>query len=297
LLRQLRARASRIEFVVANSIWYHQTFPVYPTFTDTVRHYFDAEVRALDFGNAASPGIISDWAAERTAGRIKDLVESIDPNEIMFLVNAVYFKAPWHMRFAQSETRAQPFTLPNGGSVNAQMMFVDGTFSYVENQGVQAVELLYGDTTFSIVLVMPRTGSSLDAATSILEPTQWGALISSMHRSRINLRIPKFRFEYEKKLTQPLSDLGMAIAFQPFQADFTKIANRDDIYISRVQHKAFIEVNEAGTEAAAATSVGISVTSAPPELVFNRPFFFAIRERSTGTLLFVGRIADPTQTE
>lgn len=297
LLRQLRARASRIEFVVANSIWYHQTFPVYPTFTDTVRHYFDAEVRALDFGNAASPGIISDWAEERTAGRIKDLVESIDPNEIMFLVNAVYFKAPWHMRFAQSETRAQPFTLPNGGSVNAQMMFVDGTFSYVENQGVQAVELLYGDTTFSIVLVMPRTGSSLDAATSILEPTQWGALISSMHRSRINLRIPKFRFEYEKELTQPLSDLGMAIAFQPFQADFTKIANRDDIYISRVQHKAFIEVNEAGTEAAAATSVGISVTSAPPELVFNRPFFFAIRERSTGTLLFVGRIADPTQTE
>jgi serine protease inhibitor len=106
--------------------------------------------------------------------------------------------------------------------------------------------------------------------------------------------MPKFRFEYEKEMKQPLTDLGMGIAFEPFAADFSKIANRDDIHISRVQHKSFIDVHELGTEAAAATSVGVGITSLPPELVFDRPFFFAIRERSTGTLLFVGRITDPT---
>ena len=160
---------------------------------------------------------------------------------------------------------------------------------------MHAVELLYADSAFSMVLLMPTAGTSVAPITTLLEPVQWEGAISAMQPSRIILRVPKFRFEYEKALNAPLSDLGMGIAFRPLEANFTKIANRDDIHISRVQHKTFIDVHELGTEAAAATAVGVGVTSLPPELVFDRSFFFAIRERSTGTLLFVGRVTDPTR--
>lgn len=294
LIRQLRARDDNVEFGLANSIWYHQGFPVYNTFIDTVAHYFDAEVRALDFTDAASPGTISEWAEQKTNGRIKNLIDQIDDSEIMFLVNAVYFKAPWTRPFEPNGTRAEPFRRSDGSTVTAQMMSQDGNFNYVTNERVHAVELLYADSAFSMVLMMPTAGTSLETIVSVLQPGQWEGVLSAMQRSRIMLRMPKFRFEYKKELNQPLTDLGMGIAFQPFAADFSRIASRDDIHISRVQHKSFIDVHELGTEAAAATSVGVGITSLPPELVFDRPFFFAIRERSTGTLLFVGRITDPT---
>jgi serine protease inhibitor len=293
LIRQLRARDPKVEFALANSIWYEQTFPVYATFIDTVRHYFDAEVRALNFRDPASPRTISQWAEQKTGGRIKDLVQSIDPLEIMFLVNAVYFKAPWSRPFQPNGTVAAPFRRPDGSTVSAQIMNSDGPYNHIMNDRVHAVELLYADSAYSMVLVMPAQGTSLDAITSVLESGQWEGVMSGMRSNRIMLRVPKFRFDYEKELTDPLTSLGMGIAFRPFQADFTKIANRDDIHISRVQHKSFIDVHELGTEAAAATAVGVGVTSLPPELTFDRPFFFAIRERSTGTLLFIGRITDP----
>ena len=295
LLRQLRARDPKVEFAIANSIWYEQSFPVYPTFIDTVRHYFDAEVRGLNFRDAASPGTISAWAEQKTGGRIKDLIKEIDPDEIMFLVNAVYFKAPWTKAFEPKSTTAAPFRRPDGSSVNAQMMFADGQYRYVKNDRVHAAELFYADSAFSMVLMMPAQGTSLAAITSLLKPADWESVISSMQASRVMLRLPKFKFDYEKELSDPLKDLGMAVAFNPAAADFSKIGNRNDLYISRVQHKTFIDVHELGTEAAAATAVGVAPTSMPPELTFDRPFFFAIRERSSGTLLFVGRITDPTR--
>ena len=295
LLRQLRARDAKVEFAVANSIWYEQTFPVYATFIDTVRHYFDAEVRALNFRDPASPRTISSWAEQKTGGRIKDLIKSIDPDEIMFLVNAVYFKAPWTRAFEPAATRPMPFTRADGSSVNAPTMSTDAAFHYVKNDRVQAVELLYADSAFSMVLVAPASGHSLSTIANVLDAGQWEGVISSMRHERVILRMPKFKFDYEKELSTPLKDMGMGIAFRPFQADFTRLANRDDLYISRVQHKTFIDVHELGTEAAAATAVGVAPTSLPPELAFDRPFFFAIRERSTGTLLFGGRISDPTR--
>ena len=296
LLRQLRARDAKIEIGIANSIWYNTGFAVFPTFSDTVRHYFDAEVRQLDFASSASPAVINNWVSQKTGGRIQDLIDQIDPQEVMFLVNAVYFKGPWTQTFQENATSSLPFRRPDGSTVTARMMSHDGSYYWVKNTNVQAVELLYGDSAFSMVLVAPAQGTALTPVVALLEPAKWDSLMASMQPGRVMLSMPKFKFTYEKALKDALSALGMGIAFDPARADLTRIANvrPENLYISRVQHKTFIDVHEKGTEAAGATAVGIGVTSMPPELKFDRPFMFAIRERSTGTLLFVGRVVDPT---
>ena len=297
LLRQLRARDSKIEIGIANSLWFNNGFPVFPAFVDTVRHYFEAEIRQLDFSSSSSPATISQWAEQKTAGRIKNLITQIQADEIMFLVNAVYFKAPWTTVFSESSTRDAPFRRPDGSTVTARIMSNDASYNSVKKDGIQAVELLYGDSAFSMVLVSADQGVSLAPAVALLQRDKWDALITSMQPGRLMLSIPKFKFTYEKTLKDALTALGMGIAFDERRADFTRIADvrPENLYISRVQHKTFIDVHEKGTEAAGATAVGIGVTSLPPELKFDRPFLFAIRERSTGTLLFVGRVVDPTK--
>ncbi|MGQ0562873.1 MAG: serpin family protein [Gemmatimonadota bacterium] len=283
LIGQLRARDPQVEWGLANSIWYDNAFTAYPTFIDTVRHYFAAEVQQLDFASAAAPKTISTWAEQRTGGRIKNLIDRISPDEVMFLVNAVYFKAPWTRPFEPNATRDMPFRRADGSTANVKMMMVDGAFRHSMSGGRKAVELLYADSAYSMVL---WTGS-------IPSDTEWNALLTGMTNGRVILRLPKFKFDYETELKPLLSDMGMAIAFTPFQANFTRIANRDDLYLTRVTHKSFIDVHELGTEAAAATAVGVGVTSMPPELTFDEPFYFAIRERSTGVVLFAGRVRLP----
>jgi serpin B len=296
LIEQLRARDQKIEFSIANSVWHQQGFPAKAPFLDAARTYFDAEVRSLDFSAPSSPQTISKWAEDETKGRIKDLIESIEPDEVMFLVNAIYFKAPWSAPFEKNATRDGPFTRANGTTVTAKLMTVDASRPLVSNDEVQAVELLYGDSAFSMVLVMPAEGRSLDNLISSLTPERWNGWISQLQNGRVMLTMPRFRFDFGKTLNDALKDMGMEIAFTPYEADFDRIADvsPQELYISRVEHKTFIAVDEEGTEAAAATAVGIGITSLPPSLAFDRPFLFAIRERSLGTLLFVGRVGDPT---
>jgi len=297
LIQQLRARDPKVEIGLANSMWYNTGFPVFATFVDTVRHYFDAEVRQLDFGASSSPRVISQWAEQKTNGRIKDLIQSIDDDEVMFLVNAVYFKAPWALVFNENSTHDAPFRKADGATVSARMMTNDAAYNYVKQDGVQAVELIYGDSAFSMVLVSAEQGTSLAPAAALLERTKWDALMASLQRGRVMLSMPKFKFTYEKALKDVLSAMGMSIAFDEQRADFTRIADvrPRNLFLSRVHHKTFIDVHEKGTEAAGATIVGVGVTSLPPSLTFDRPFLFVIRERSTGTLLFVGRVLDPTK--
>ena len=293
LIRQLRARDSKVEFGLANSIWYTTGFPVLPTFIDTVGQFFDAEIRQLDFRSAAAPGIISQWAADETNGRIKDLIKEIRPDEIMFLVNAVYFKAPWTRVFDGSQSA--PFTRADGSTVSAQIMSGETAFKSAVRDGVQAVELAYADTAFSMVVLSAQQGTSLAPALAMLEPAAWTGLMDALQPGRVIVRLPKFKFTYEETLNNTLKALGMQVPFDENRADFSRIAQvaPQRLYISRVQHKTFIDVHEKGTEAAAATAVGVALTSLPPTISFDRPFLFVIRERSTGTLLFVGRVVDP----
>jgi serine protease inhibitor len=297
LIAQLLARDAKIEFNLANSLWHERTFTVNQPFIDAARNFFDAEVTALNFRDAASPRVISTWAENETGGRIKDLITSIDPAEILFLVNAVYFKAPWSTPFDPRSTRDAAFTREDGSTVNVPTMMRDGSFRWFRNNDVIALELPYADSAFSMVIMLPAAGRALAPLHGRLNTTWWQTVMDSVRSSRVMVFLPKFKFEYAKKLNDPLSAMGMAIAFDKARADFYRIADvrPERIYISRVEHKTFIDVHELGTEAAAATAVGFGVTSLPPTLEFNRPFLFAIRERSSGAILFIGRVGDPSQ--
>ncbi len=294
LIAQLRARDPKVEFTLANSVWHENTFSVEQPFLQALRTYFDAEVSALDFRSAAAPGIISKWAEDRTGGRIRNLIQSIHPLEVMFLVNAVYFKAPWSAPFETSATAPAAFTRLDGKTVQVPTMTADQTRPFFRDEAVEAVELLYADSAFGMVVLVPGRGRTLDDLIASLSPARWQAWMDRLTPGRLMLRMPKFRFDFSTLLNQPLADMGMAVAFQAFVADFGRITRtRNDLYISRVQQKTFIDVHERGTEAAAATAVGIGVTSLPPSIVVDRPFLFAIRERSSGTLLFAGRVGSP----
>jgi serine protease inhibitor len=294
LIAQLRARDARVEFQLANSVWYRQGFAVKQPFLIAAQQHFDATVQALDFSSPAAPRTISQWAEDRTGGRIRDLVEQIDPLDVMFLVNAVYFKAPWQHPFEPAATQQRPFRRADGSSVNVATMTQDRALPWFRDDDVQLVELPYAGGSFSMVLLSPATVTSLDALTARLTGQQWEQWLGRLETGRVMLSMPRFRFDYGVQLKPALDALGMGIAFRPRDADFTRIADHDDLHISSVQHKSFIDVHELGTEAAAATSVTISVTSMPPELRFDRPFIFAIRERSSGTILFIGRVGDPS---
>jgi serpin B len=297
LIAQLRARDPKVEFKLANSVWHRDSFPVEQAFLDANRNSFDAEVAGLDFSSAAAVGTINDWVARATGNRIRQLIQSISPLDMMFLINAVYFKAPWTRPFEPNATSARPFRTLSGSSVNAPTMLLDAGLNHFEADGVQAVELLYADSAYSMVLIAPdRAETPLSAVVQSLTSAKWAEWMARFETGRVMVLLPKFRFEYAVQMKNPLSAMGMGIAFDPHEADFDRInPNQSDLHISSVLQKTYIDVHELGTEAAAATSVTISVTSLPPTLAFDRPFLFAIRERSTGTLLFVGRIGDPTR--
>lgn len=295
LLEQLRVRDERVQFTIANAIWYERRFAVQPDFLAAARTQFGAEVRPLDFSASSAPGTINDWVSRATGGRITDLVDRIDPLDVMFLVNAMYFKAPWSAPFLKQSTRAGEFERADGSTVSAQLMSQDGSFPNHDGSDAAVVELFYGDSAYSMVLALPKSGT-VDALVQSLTVAKWEQWLAALRPGRILLTLPRFEYRTGDELSDELKALGMRTAFVPRQADFSRInPDAGDLYVSAVVHKTFISVDEEGTEASAATSVTMSVTSMPPSFSFTRPFLFAIRERSTGTILFTGVVRDPTK--
>lgn len=295
LIEQLRVRDRKVEFRLANSVWARSGFAFEATFLDATREHFDAHVAELDFAEPHAPAVINAWADEATGGRISEIVEQIDPLDIMFLLNAVYFKAPWSSPFEPQATRAEPFQRLGGGTVQAPTMMRDGATAWFQDQEVSVAELPYADSAFVMTLIQPADGQTLDGLIGSLTPELWQGWLSSLQSSRVLLYLPKFRYDFDTSLLEPLDAMGMGIAFDPASADFSRLTRvRDDVYISGVRQKTYIDVHELGTEAAAVTSVTVSVTSMPPILRFDRPFLYAIRERESGAILFIGRVGDPT---
>ena len=294
LLSKLRGRDPKVQFHLANSLWHERSFPIQQPFVDALRDHFKARVTALDFRDPAAPRAINDWVSQATNGRIKDLIGRIDPLEVLILVNAIYFKGPWATPFDPDATSSQPFTRADGSVVQVPTMVADGSYASYEADGVQAVELPYADGVYGMVLVAPAPGRSLDDVIARLSPESWRRWTSGLKRGRLMLYVPKFRFEFGYPLNRPLQDMGMAVAFDADRADFSRInPQEEELHISRVVHKTYIDVHELGTEAAGATTVVAGTTSAPPVMRFDRPFLVAIRERESGTLLFIGRVGDP----
>lgn len=290
----------RVTLRIGNSVWAREDFPFEPAFFTAVSDYFDAEAQALDFEDPASLDVINGWASEATNGRIPKVLDKIEPAHIMFLLNALYFKGTWEKQFDRRATRSAPFTRDDGTQVNVQMMHLPETpVLAAATQEYQAIELAYGGKAFAMDIVLPAHGRRAADLIGSLDTSAWAALIAALDSATLEVSMPRFRFEYEELLNRPLIDMGMGVAFNR-AADFTRltpVAKTDPVCIHFVKQNSFVEVNEEGTEAAAVTTVGIGVESAPPSFVVDRPFVFAIRERLSGTILFVGAIGDPTAEE
>jgi serine protease inhibitor len=290
----------RVTVRIGNSVWSGQGVPFEPAFFQRVSEYFDGEARELNFNDPSSVDVINRWASDATNGRIDKVLDRIDPEQIMFLMNALYFKGTWEQQFDRSRTRQQPFTRPDGSQVNVPMMSAPGRQLLFTSIGdYQAIELAYGGGAYAMVIVLPAQGRTLSQLVASLDAEAWDTLIAGLDSAKLDVQMPRFRLKYEDLLNQPLTDMGMGVAFGS-DANFTRLtplARTNPVCIQFVKQNTFLEVNEEGTEAAAVTTVGIGLTSLPPWFVADRPFLFVIRERLSGTVLFIGAIGDPTSED
>ncbi len=286
-----------VEFLLANSIWYRQGFQVEASFLDVNRTYFDAELSALDFASANAAPTINSWVDQKTRGRIDKIVEPPIPTDVvMYLINAIYFKGSWTSKFDKDLTTRAPFTLADGSQKSVEMMStgVEIAVNAYLDSDVTVLDLPYGGKAYSMTIVLPNAGVGIGDLVASLDDARWQTWIDRLSEGSYVVVMPKFTLQYELEMKDVLSGLGMGIAFAPIQADFTRINPTPGLlYISKVKHKTFVDVNEEGTEAAGVTSVEVRQVSIPPTLYIDRPFLFAIRERFSGTVLFLGLIMDP----
>ena len=287
-----------VDIKIANSIWYRNTFQVESDFLNTDKKYYHAEVAALDFNDPNSKNTINQWVDDQTNHKIPSIVDRISPNDIMFLINAMYFKGDWKSEFKKADTENRPFHLAGGQSIEVPTMSQETEMAFYNSDLFTAVELPYGRGNFSMFLMLPNDGKTLAELEKALTQENWQSWMDNMGSpTKMTIRLPKFKFEYARPMKDDLSSLGLGIAFSD-TADFSKINSGGGLTISRVKQKTFIEVNEEGTTAAAVTSVTVGFTSAGPGAIvhFDHPFLFAIKENTTGTILFIGRVMDPRQT-
>lgn len=299
LIELLRTLDPSVDLRIANAIYFADGVPFEDAFFTDASEWFDAAVAALDFEDPASVDIINAWVEASTAGRIPKIIDAIEPNEVMFLLNALYFKGSWTERFDRARTHDAPFHLATGGTVPVPMMSREDVIPLAVDPELTAVDLQYGGSAWSMTLILPHEEVDVDGLIASFTPERWNALVASFEPTEIMLGMPRFRIDWKARLDEPLKALGMAEAFDDAAADFRGLSQAiydqgGTLFISRVDHKTFLDVNEEGTEAAAVTSVGIALTSAPPLVAFDRPFLIAIRERLSGTILFLGKIGDPT---
>ncbi|WP_438018708.1 serpin family protein [Sorangium sp. So ce315] len=282
---------------VASALWGQVGSSFAPSFLDVLAESYGAGLHVVDFAQAPGQarGIINGWVAERTEDRIKDILPegAIQPATRLVVTNAVYFNAAWQFPFDEDETARAPFTRLDGASISVPMMTNHAQVRYGEGDGFQALELPYDGGELSMVLVLP---SAFEALGSGIDRAWLEGVFASLGTRSVSMTLPKFKFESTLDLVRPLVAQGMPIVFTDL-ADFSGIDGQGGLFISDVLHKAFISVNEAGTEAAAATAVVIAETSAPePATIrFDRPFLFFIRDIATGAILFVGRVVDPSR--
>jgi serpin B len=292
LIGLLRGLDSRTEMRIANSMWARLDLPLEEAFAEAGRSYFDADVSTLDFSSPEAVPTINGWVSDRTNGRIPKLLDNIAQDEVLFLINAIYFKGRWRSAFDRGDTRSEPFHGADGLDRTAFLMYQENPLPFCQTDDFQAVDLLYGNGAFAMTVLLPTGGRTPTGVLAGLDAGEWRTITQCFSEAEVTLTLPRFRLDYGRRLNEDLQALGMGIAFDGSRADLYRIADvrPDRLYLTRVDQKTFVEVNEEGTEAAAATSVGVGQTSAPQVVTMrvDRPFVFAIRERLSGTVLFLG---------
>jgi serine protease inhibitor len=293
LMAALVAHDEKVVVNVANSIWYRKEFTLVPDFITRNQTYYNAEVKPVDFNDAGCKDLINSWVSDKTNKKIPEIVDQVNPESFMFLINAIYFKGVWAQEFDKKKTVRQPFYPENGGEVQVDMMNQKMDLNVFSNDSFTSVELPYGKGNWRMFLMLPETGHSIKDIEGQLTAENWNDWLTRYDTLReVQFSMPKFTFSYEESLNDVLSAMGMEVAFTD-RADFTGILPEGGLLITKVKHKTFIDVNEEGTEAAAVTSVEVGVTSVGNFISFNRPFLFAIAEKTTATILFIGKIMNP----
>jgi len=290
----------KVQLSIANSLWAKKGITFKPEFIQRDKQFYGAEVTALDFNNPSAAATINSWVSDKTKGKIAKIVDRIDAQSILFLINAIYFKGKWAAEFDKAKTKEDVFTTGDGTQKRPSMMHQSGKYRYYEGQAFQAVSLPYGGGQVSMYIFLPPKGTSLVEFQKNLTATNWDSWMKEFTETAGEITLPRFKVEYEIGLNDALKALGMGVAFDPERANFKgMVQSSENVFISRVKHKTFAEVNEEGTEAAAVTSIEMRTTSAirrPQktfQMVVDHPFFFAIRDNNTGTMIFMGSIADP----
>ncbi len=297
LVKALKSLDSKVLLEIANAIFYREGFQVEDEFVSTNKKYYSAEISALDFWNEKKAlSTINGWVAEKTHGKIESILNDISPDHLMFLLNAIYFKGIWQTEFKKENTRKLPFYSEEGKNIDVETMQRTDTLLYVSNELFSAIQLPYGKGSYNMNIFLPHKQKTLENIISELNPENWKIWIESFReKQNVDIKLPRFQYEYEITLNDILSEMGMGIAFTG-AADFSKINKGGGLSIDFVKHKTFIEVNEEGTEAAAVTVVAIkeSMTILTPFIV-DRPFMYAITEKNTGAILFMGTVKNPQE--
>ena len=281
---------------IANSTWYKQELTVHSSFEDLLRTFYSAEVRAADFKNPATVDLINGWIENETNGKIRDMLDVIPAEAVMYLINAIYFKANWSVKFAPAKTENRDFTLMDGSVVQVPTMYADAvTFwsSYDNEKKLQLIDIPYGNGAYGFTIIIPDDPSLINQVVNEFTIADMEEMLEDTSESTLEVYLPKFKIEFKDVLNDYLKSMGMGIAFTA-QSDLSRLFEEDlELAISSVIHQSFLEVNETGSEAAAATVVEIEVTSLPPVMRVDQPFLFFIRERNSNTILFSGKLIDP----
>ncbi|MDY6785018.1 MAG: serpin family protein [Cyanobacteriota bacterium] len=310
LYRGLGEAGEGVKVAIANSLWAREGISFKPEFLQANQQYYNAEVEALDFKSPETSMRINTWVSKNTEGKIAKIIDRVRPNDILLLINAIYFKGNWTRQFAPEDTRTKPFFLdrsannteqnsPAESTVSVEMMFQRGKYRYLENEQFQGIRLPYGEEGhLSLYIFLPRPGSNLQEFSQQLTAENWQLWMQQFSARKGTIELPRFKMESEMYLSEALQALGIKTVFNLQAANFSKMTD-EPVVVNEVKHKTFVEANEKGTEAAAVTSFTVAgrLMSDPPPPPFimrvERPFFFAIRDDRTGMVLFMGSVVKP----
>ena len=285
----------KVKLSIANAVWYDMQFDVKQSFLDVNAENFDAYIKMLDFKSPASLDTINSWCLRKTNKLIPTIIDEIPAGAVMYLTNAVYFKGLWSQKFDKKNTREADFRNVNNQNVRVNMMSLKDTFMYREDETAQYLTMPYGGKAFSMTVMLPAVGKTTDDLLAELNAEKWQNVQAGMTSREVQVFMPRLKVENKFKLKQTLADMGMPVAFTEM-ADFSGISDTP-VMISDVIHKTYVTVDEEGTEAAAVTAVEFEATSIPEykEFNVNKPFVFVISEKSTGVILFAGKIGNPAK--
>jgi len=291
------------ELRIANALWGQKDYGFLEEFLELIKTNYDGQLNEVDFIRATETArkTINTWVEKKTNDKIKNLIQKgvLDSMTRLVLTNAIYFKGSWARQFKEDRTKEAPFTLADGRKVDVEMMNQTGQFSYMETEDFQALELPYVDDELSMIILLPKEFDGLEEFEKTLTVENLSKWLGVLRKLEVIVSVPRFRMTGQFGLASVLESMGMIDAFSP-DADFSGMNGKKDLFISAVIHKAYVDVNEEGTEAAAATAVTMKLTSVGPARIpvfrADHPFLFLIQEKQAGGILFIGRVTDPTKS-